>query len=68
MDPQTPHPQDELYIVVSGCGQFSKNGEIRPFKPQDVIFVEAGADHRFEDFTADFSAWVIFWGPDGGEG
>ena len=68
VDPQTPHPQDELYIIVAGSGQFSKNGERRPFKPQDVIFVEAGADHRFEGFTADFSAWVIFWGPEGGGG
>lgn len=67
-DDQTPHRQDELYIVVSGGGYFRKNDERRPFAAHDVIFVEAGADHRFEDFTDDFSAWVVFWGPDGGEG
>ena len=66
-DTQTPHKQDELYVVLSGSGRFIKNGETRAFGPQDVIFVEAGADHRFADFTPDFSAWVIFWGPEGGE-
>ncbi|MDB5483599.1 MAG: cupin [Caulobacteraceae bacterium] len=66
-DDQTPHDQDELYWIVSGSGFFLKNGEREPFAPQDVIFVEAGADHRFVDFTPDFAAWVIFWGPEGGE-
>jgi len=67
-DIQGPHKQDELYVIVSGTGGFVKDGERRAFAPHDVLFVEAGAEHRFEDFSADFAAWVIFWGPDGGEG
>lgn len=66
-DPQGPHDQDEIYIVASGSGVFLKDGERSPFAPSDLIFVEAGAEHRFEDFTNDFVAWVIFWGPKGGE-
>jgi len=66
-DPQAPHKQDELYFIVSGSGRFVKNGEEKPFAPHDAIFVEAGANHRFIEFTDDFSAWVVFWGPDGGE-
>jgi mannose-6-phosphate isomerase-like protein (cupin superfamily) len=66
-DNQTPHVQDELYIIASGRGWFVKAGERVAFAPQDVLFVEAGATHRFEDYCADFSAWVIFWGPEGGE-
>lgn len=66
-DSQGPHKQDELYVVIAGTGLFLKNGSARPFRPGDVIFVEAGAEHRFEDFSADFAAWTIFWGPDGGE-
>jgi mannose-6-phosphate isomerase-like protein (cupin superfamily) len=66
-DPQGPHAQDELYIVASGAGVFAKAGERRRFASGDLIFVEAGAEHRFEDFGDDFSAWVIFWGPPGGE-
>ncbi len=66
-DMQGPHKQDELYIVASGSGTIVKDGERRAFKAQDVIFVAAGAAHRFEDFSDDFATWVIFWGREGGE-
>lgn len=66
-DTQTPHAQDELYIVLHGSGTFVKAGERKPFQPGDVIFVQAHAEHRFENFTHDFETWVVFWGPDGGE-
>jgi mannose-6-phosphate isomerase-like protein (cupin superfamily) len=66
-DLQQPHAQDELYIVIAGTGIFSKAGEERSFAPGDLIFVEAGLEHRFETFTEDFETWVIFWGPQGGE-
>lgn len=67
VDPQTPHEQDELYVVVSGSGVFFRSGERLPFKAGDVIFVPAGMEHRFESFTSDFETWVIFYGPSGGE-
>ena len=66
-DLQTPHRQDELYIVISGSGTFFNHGERKPFQPGDVLFVPAGIEHRFEDFSDDFATWVIFYGPDGGE-
>ena len=67
-DRQTPHDQDELYIIAAGTGTFVKGAERRPFAAGDVIFVEAGVEHRFEQFTPDFCTWVVFWGPEGGEG
>lgn len=66
-DPQTPHKQDEIYIIRAGHGAFVKSGERRPFEPGDVLFVAAGEDHRFDAFSDDFEAWVVFWGPEGGE-
>ena len=66
-DPQSPHEQDELYIVQAGSGYFRLEDERRPFAAGDVLFVPAGREHRFEDFTDDFMAWVVFWGPAGGE-
>ena len=71
-DPQTPHAQDEIYIVAAGRGSFALGRdeaslERRPVGPQDAIFVPAGWFHRFEDFSADFATWVVFWGPEGGE-
>ncbi len=67
-DDQTPHRQDEVYIIQCGHGRLRKGVETRDFGPGDVLFVEAGADHRFEEFSDDFAAWAIFWGPTGGEG
>jgi len=66
-DPQTPHAQDELYFVVSGTGDFVQGGERVRFAPGTVLFVPAGQEHRFENFSADFATWVVFWGPQGGE-
>ena len=67
VDGQTPHAQDELYVVVQGSGSFVCRDERTPFGPGDVLFVPAGAVHRFEDFGDDFGVWVIFYGPEGGE-
>lgn len=67
VDLQTPHKQDELYVIISGTGQFFNNGERHPFGPGDVLFVPAGIEHRFEDFSDDFKTWVVFYGPQGGE-
>ncbi len=61
MDLQTPHDQDEIYVVISGSGTFFNAGERRPFHPGDLIFVPAGIEHRFENFTEDFKTWVIFF-------
>lgn len=66
-DRQTPHLQDELYVIISGNGEFINNGERSAFRPGDVLFVPAGIEHRFENFTDDFATWVIFYGPNGGE-
>jgi mannose-6-phosphate isomerase-like protein (cupin superfamily) len=67
IDPQVPHPQDELYIVASGRGVFTRAGEKFAFGPGDALFVAAGVEHRFEEFTDDFATWVVFYGPRGGE-
>ncbi|SRR5260221_10107077 len=66
-DLQMPHIQDELYVIISGNGEFLNNGERVPFKQGDVLFVPARVDHRFENFSDDFATWVIFYGPNGGE-
>ena len=83
-DRQVPHDRDELYVVVSGHAAFVRAAEAVPFSdipamemdtpervsvaPGDVLFVPAGAEHRFEDMSEDFGAWMIFYGPEGGEG
>lgn len=67
LDPQIPHTQDELYFVISGAGAFEVADEIFGFSPGDCFFVRAGVEHRFVEFSENFTAWVVFWGPQGGE-
>lgn len=66
-DRQTPHDQDELYVVISGHGEFLNGEERHPFQTGDLLFVPAGVEHRFLNFSDDFQTWVIFYGPRGGE-
>ena len=82
-DEQSPHDRDELYVVVSGTGVFVRTEERIPFgdaghlgvhgeeritvQPGDTLFVPAGTPHQFEVMSADFGAWMIFYGPEGGE-
>jgi mannose-6-phosphate isomerase-like protein (cupin superfamily) len=67
IDPQTPHSRDEVYVVAQGTGEFVCGETRQPFQPHDVMFVAAGVEHRFENFTDDFAVWVFFYGPEGGE-
>lgn len=67
IDTQTPHKQDEIYVIIEGNGTFYRDGERVSCKKSDVLFVPAGMEHRFEDFSDDFATWVIFYGAEGGE-
>jgi mannose-6-phosphate isomerase-like protein (cupin superfamily) len=67
IDPQKPHTRDEVYIVVTGHGDFICEGEKQEFGPGDFLFAAAGELHRFENFSDDLVVWVIFYGPEGGE-
>lgn len=65
-DHQKPHLQDEIYVVVSGAGEFVNGPRRHRFGPGDAMFVPAGVVHRFEHFTDDLVVWVVFCGPQGG--
>lgn len=60
IDPQEPHDQDEIYVVVAGTGSFLAGDSRQPFGPGDALFVPAGMSHRFENFSDDLVVWVIF--------
>ena len=67
VDDQTPHARDEAYVIASGSGTFINGADQHPFEVGEVLFVPAGVEHRFVDYTEDFSTWVFFYGPEGGE-
>ena len=68
VDPQQPHTRDEIYFVAAGRGDYVCGEDRHGFGPTDVLFAAAGSEHRFENFTNDLVVWVIFYGPEGGEG
>lgn len=60
-DLQNPHAQDEFYFIASGSSKFMLENQILDCQKGDFLFVEAGKEHRFIDFSSDFSTWVIFF-------
>ena len=67
VDSQSPHEQDEIYVVANGTGWFVNGSRRHRFSAGDVLFVPAGVQHRFEEFGDNVAIWVIFYGPQGGE-
>ena len=67
LDKQSPHDRDEVYIIISGHGFFQHKANYYKIKPGDFLFVPASDPHFFFDFSEDFSTWVLFYGPNGGE-
>ena len=64
---QTPHTQDELYAVIRGRGVLVAEGRRTPFVAGDLLFVAAGTEHHYADFSTDLALWRIFYGAEGGE-
>ncbi|GAC1309145.1 MAG: hypothetical protein NVSMB10_16010 [Steroidobacteraceae bacterium] len=67
IDVQTPHDQDELYFVYKGAATAWIAEDCLKISAGSAFFVPAHVAHRFGDMTPDFSVWVVFWGPSGGE-
>jgi mannose-6-phosphate isomerase-like protein (cupin superfamily) len=65
VDTQSPHSEDEVYVVTAGAGTFIDDSGRTPVGPGDVLFVAAGVPHRFEDITADLTVVVFFAPPYG---
>ena len=59
-DPQSPHTEDELYVVMSGRANVSVAGEVRAIRDGSVVFVAAGVEHRFHDIEERLVLLVMF--------
>jgi quercetin dioxygenase-like cupin family protein len=60
IDGQSPHGEDELYVVMEGRGMVSVGDDERPVRPGSVIFVGAGVSHRFHDISERLVLLVMF--------
>jgi mannose-6-phosphate isomerase-like protein (cupin superfamily) len=59
-DPQEPHQQDEVYVVLSGRARLSAGDRDDPVGPSSVLFVARTVPHRFHDITERLSVLVFF--------
>ena len=59
-DPQEPHQEDEVYLVLAGRARLDVAGRGHPVGPGSVLFVARTVPHRFHDVTERLSVLVIF--------
>ena len=62
-DRQSPHADDEVYVVLEGRGVLTVEEEQIPVEEGKAVFVPAGAEHRFTGYEG-LSLLVIFTRPD----
>ena len=60
-DHQTFHEEDEYYFIARGSAELVIGHESFPASIGDALFVEAGQPHHFENISADFATWAIFF-------
>jgi mannose-6-phosphate isomerase-like protein (cupin superfamily) len=59
-DPQSPHAEDELYVVMSGRATVRVGDEVRPIREGSVVFVAANVEHKFLDIEERLVLMVMF--------
>jgi mannose-6-phosphate isomerase-like protein (cupin superfamily) len=59
-DPQDPHLEDEVYVVLAGRAQLEVASQDHPVEPGGVLFVARTVPHRFHDITERLSVLVFF--------
>jgi len=59
-DDQSPHTEDEIYVVTAGRARIVTPDGASVVGPGAVIFVPAGEEHRFVDVTEDLALLVVF--------
>ena len=59
-DPQEPHQEDEVYVVLSGQAWLRAGDRDDPVGPGSVHFVARTIPHRFHDITQRLSVLVFF--------
>lgn len=63
VDPQQPHDEDEVYVVVSGRGAVTVGQETTAVARGSVVYVPARVPHRFHHISEDLRILVVFSPP-----
>ena len=59
-DPQQPHTEDEVYIVMKGQGKIRVADEVHPVTAGSVVYVQANVEHRFFEIEERLEVLVFF--------
>jgi mannose-6-phosphate isomerase-like protein (cupin superfamily) len=59
-DMQTPHDEDEMYVVLEGRAQLQVGDEVYEVKPGSVLYVQAAEAHSFFEIVEDMTLLVVF--------
>ncbi len=59
-DPQQPHTEDEVYIVMKGKAKISVANEVYPVTAGSVVYVQANIEHRFFEIEERLEVLVFF--------
>ena len=65
VDDQTPHAEDEIYVVWRGRARLETPEGSVPVSPGSVVYVPAGETHRFVEIQEDLALLVLFAPPYG---
>jgi mannose-6-phosphate isomerase-like protein (cupin superfamily) len=63
LDDQTPHTEDEVYVVQRGRARLVADSGSVHVGPGSVVYVPAGESHRFTDIAEDLAILVLFAPP-----
>jgi mannose-6-phosphate isomerase-like protein (cupin superfamily) len=65
LDDQTPHTEDEIYVVRAGRATLVTSSGTAEVGPGSVVYVPAMEAHRFTEIGEDLALLVIFAPPYG---
>jgi mannose-6-phosphate isomerase-like protein (cupin superfamily) len=65
-DGQSPHDEDEVYVVTAGRADLEVDGARTAVRPGSVAYVPRRVPHRFVDVTEDLEVAVVFAPPESG--
>jgi mannose-6-phosphate isomerase-like protein (cupin superfamily) len=64
VDGQSPHDQDEVYVVVRGQACVTIGDDTHDVGPGSTIYVPARVPHKFHDIADDLHVLVVFAPPE----
>jgi len=68
LDDQSPHTEDEIYVVQAGRATLVTSSGTAKVGPGAVVYVPAGEEHKFTEVTEDLAMVVVFAPPYGSRG